>query len=245
MGVKEYSGLMVIDLDHLGTMLTKAKKKLSSDPHVFACFVSPSGNGLKAVYKVPSDIERHADAWATAAKRVKSLTGIDPDGSGKDIARLCFASHDASAYHNPNAVQLEIEPAPASGRRPQSEAGASIETKDVRREIAVELLGSVKWLNQWKGFCDCPGKAKHTNMNGDRDCQVNLDGAPTIYCFHGSCHDDVDRMNQQLRSRIGKEDSSRNESHERDEMVFERLKKLTPAEYDRCREKEAKQLGIE
>ena len=45
-GLKEYSGLLVIDLDHLGTMLTKAKEKLSSDPHVFACFVSPSGNGL-------------------------------------------------------------------------------------------------------------------------------------------------------------------------------------------------------
>tara|TARA_Y100001934_G_C12365317_1_gene783123 strand:- start:271 stop:2631 length:2361 start_codon:yes stop_codon:yes gene_type:complete len=110
-GVKEYSGLMVIDLDHLGTMLTKAKKKLSSDPHVFACFVSPSGNGLKAVYKVPSDIERHADAWATAAKRVQSLTGIKPD-HGNDVARLCFASHDPEAYHNPQAVELEIETTP-------------------------------------------------------------------------------------------------------------------------------------
>ena len=49
-GLKEYSGLLVIDLDHLGTRLTKTKEKLSSDPHVFACFVSPSGDGLKAVW---------------------------------------------------------------------------------------------------------------------------------------------------------------------------------------------------
>ena len=107
-GLKEYSGLLVIDLDHLGTKLTKAKEKLSSDPYVFACFVSPSGNGLKAVFNVPSDIERHADAWATAAKRVESLTGIKPD-HGNDVARLCFASHDPEAYHNPHAVELEIE----------------------------------------------------------------------------------------------------------------------------------------
>tara|TARA_B100001029_G_scaffold167829_1_gene161346 strand:+ start:221 stop:670 length:450 start_codon:yes stop_codon:yes gene_type:complete len=63
------------------------------------------------VYKVPSDIERHADAWATAAKRVQSLTGIKPD-NGNDVARLCFASHDPEAYHNPQAVELEIETTP-------------------------------------------------------------------------------------------------------------------------------------
>ena len=88
--------------------LNQAKAKLTSDSHVFSCFVSPSGDGLKVVLKVPTEIENHAASWATAAKRVESLTGIKPD-NGNDLARLCFVSYDSSAYHNPKVLELEVE----------------------------------------------------------------------------------------------------------------------------------------
>jgi len=107
-GISVHSGLLVIDLDHLGSGLNQAKAKLTSDSHVFSCFVSPSGDGLKVVLKVPPEIENHAASWATAAKRVESLTGIKPD-NGNDLARLCFVSYDSSAYHNPKALELEVE----------------------------------------------------------------------------------------------------------------------------------------
>ena len=106
--IEAHSGLVVVDWDHVGAGLAKAKEKLSSNPHVFACYVSPSGNGLKAIFRVPPDAERHAAAWATAAKRGELVTGIKPD-HGNDVARLCFVSFDPEAYHNPKAELLEIE----------------------------------------------------------------------------------------------------------------------------------------
>ena len=56
--IEAHSGLVVVDLDHVGAGLAKAKDTLAKDPCVFACFVSPSGDGLKAVYRVPPPAEQ-------------------------------------------------------------------------------------------------------------------------------------------------------------------------------------------
>lgn len=73
-----------------------------------------------------------------------------------------------------------------------------------RRKFAEELLGEIAWSDDSTGFCVCPGRQHHTKPDGPRDCRVTLDGAPTIYCFHHSCEPDVERINHELRSRIGR-----------------------------------------
>ena len=55
------------------------------------------------------------------------------------------------------------------------------------RQIASQLLGAIDWQTEVSGFCRCPGEAFHTSANGKKDCRVNVDGAPTIFCFHASC----------------------------------------------------------
>src|SRR5512137_2786321 len=55
------------------------------------------------------------------------------------------------------------------------------------RQVASQLLGAIDWQTEVSGFCRCPGEAFHTSANGKRDCRVNVDGAPTIFCFHASC----------------------------------------------------------
>jgi hypothetical protein len=55
------------------------------------------------------------------------------------------------------------------------------------RQIAQRIVGRVDWQTEVSGFCTCPGESMHTSHNGKRDCRVNVDGAPTIFCFHASC----------------------------------------------------------
>lgn len=76
------------------------------------------------------------------------------------------------------------------------------------RQVAEELLGQVDWQEDNSGFCQCPGSHRHTAPSRERDCRVYLDGAngyaPTIYCFHESCKNEIAATNFRLRSSIGK-----------------------------------------
>jgi hypothetical protein len=67
------------------------------------------------------------------------------------------------------------------------------------RQIAERILGKVDWQTDVSGFCTCPGERLHTSDNGKKDCRVNVDGAPTIFCFHASCAMAVAETNRRLR----------------------------------------------
>jgi hypothetical protein len=75
---------------------------------------------------------------------------------------------------------------------------------DDKRVIVESLVKVIEWINDTSCYCECPGTLLHTTPEGDRGCKVHLDGAPTIYCFHSSCHEVVAKFNYDLRSRIGK-----------------------------------------
>ncbi len=68
-----------------------------------------------------------------------------------------------------------------------------------RQRIAEELLG--KGLDAG-GLGVCPGVDRHTHSNGKRDFRVCLDGAPTGYCYHSSCSEEVAEFNLALRRAI-------------------------------------------
>jgi hypothetical protein len=68
-----------------------------------------------------------------------------------------------------------------------------------RLSIAEELLGHALGPG---GIAPCPGRERHTHGNGARDFRVTLDGAPTGFCYHQSCSDEVAAFNKELRRRI-------------------------------------------
>jgi hypothetical protein len=70
------------------------------------------------------------------------------------------------------------------------------------RQIATSIVGAVDWQTDVSGFCKCPGESLHTQHNGKKDCRVNVDGAPTIYCFHSSCEAAVAEANKRLRREL-------------------------------------------
>ncbi|HEY9171446.1 MAG TPA: hypothetical protein VI136_04085 [Verrucomicrobiae bacterium] len=70
------------------------------------------------------------------------------------------------------------------------------------RQIAAGIVGAVDWQSEVSGFCRCPGEALHTSHTGKKDCRVNVDGAPTIFCFHASCALAVAEANRRLRGEL-------------------------------------------
>jgi hypothetical protein len=71
------------------------------------------------------------------------------------------------------------------------------------RQMAAGVVGAVDWQTEVSGFCQCPGESLHTHPTGKKDCRVNLDGAPTIFCFHASCAPAVADANLRLRRELG------------------------------------------
>jgi hypothetical protein len=65
--------------------------------------------------------------------------------------------------------------------------------------IAAGIVGAVDWQSEFSGFCRCPGESLHTHQTGRKDCRFNVDGAPTIHCFHASCAPAVAEANRSLR----------------------------------------------
>ena len=58
--LKLHSGLLCADLDKIGDTLPDVREALKKSPHLCALFFSPSGDGLKAVFRVPAEITKHA-----------------------------------------------------------------------------------------------------------------------------------------------------------------------------------------
>src|SRR4029077_5314107 len=205
-GLTEHSGLLCADLDDLGESLPDVRAKLEKTPYLSAVFVSPTGEGLKAIFRVPADASKHLASFRAVERHVLDLTGIQIDQACKDVARVCFVSYDPSAYSNANACEIAPLPESPNAKPSRTPDGSTPDLAALQR-IAVELVGEIQWGSQTRGFCTCPGKHLHTNGEGARDCEIHLDGAPTVHCFHHSCAEIRHKLNHELRSRIGKAES--------------------------------------
>lgn len=108
--LKQGSGFAILDFDKLENVIQE-KELLKANDYVFAAWISPSGNGLKALVKIPiisNDIE-----YKHIFKQLQVIfKNVDPSGS--DITRLCFESYDPDIYLNYDSEKFipnyEIEP---------------------------------------------------------------------------------------------------------------------------------------
>jgi hypothetical protein len=69
-------------------------------------------------------------------------------------------------------------------------------------EIAEKQLGEITWVSPAEGYCECPGKDRHTSKDGGKDCVVYLDRIPTLHCLHASCAPAIEEANRKLRAAI-------------------------------------------
>lgn len=97
--ILDHSGLICLDFDGYESeqSMLSDKDLISSDPHVMSAFISPSGNGLKVIIKIPSDIENHKRYFDALGEHFNSDKF---DISTKNVSRVCYESYDPDIYIN-------------------------------------------------------------------------------------------------------------------------------------------------
>jgi len=97
-----HSGLLCMDLDDIGPGLPDLRQRIESDPVTYATFISPTATGLKVLYRTDQP-QFHDAAFRSVSAYLMTRHHTEADPSGRDIARLCFVSHDPELYWNPAA----------------------------------------------------------------------------------------------------------------------------------------------
>jgi len=95
--LERHSQYIVLDFDHIDVAASKAL--LSTDPYVYSCWVSPSGDGLKALVKVTNP-ERHRDHFRALRTYFHKQYDLEVDESGINESRACFESYDPDIVIN-------------------------------------------------------------------------------------------------------------------------------------------------
>lgn len=98
----EHSGIICLDFDGYEKQkdLLSDKESLSKDKYVYSVFISPSGNGLKVLVKIPADPENHINYFNSLQSHFNSPYF---DKATKNISRVCYESYDPLIYINNNS----------------------------------------------------------------------------------------------------------------------------------------------
>jgi len=92
----KHSGYIVLDFDNID-LINEFKETLSKDKIIHSAWVSPSGNGVKALVKI-SDGSKHREHFQALMVKYPSV-----DRSGINQSRVCYESYDPEIYINPNS----------------------------------------------------------------------------------------------------------------------------------------------
>lgn len=96
-----YNNLMILDIDHIDSSgILNIKEVLKLDEYILSVWLSPSGEGLKALVKLDSSPENHKASFNSLKKYYAEKYNIELDNSGSDVTRLCFVSWDEDIYIN-------------------------------------------------------------------------------------------------------------------------------------------------
>lgn len=97
--IQEHSGFICLDFDGYGTKkeMKAERDRLSKDRYVYSVFTSPSGNGLKALVRIPQDTDNHTNYFNALEKHFNSEHF---DTTCKNISRVCYESYDPLIFIN-------------------------------------------------------------------------------------------------------------------------------------------------
>ena len=107
----------LLDIDHLSDYeidIEKLKIKLKSDKTIELMFSSPSGDGLKVMFKLVkkiSDSSYYSMFYKTFCLKFSELyeLGSAVDIKTCDVSRCCFVSYDSNAYYNCNSDLIDCQ----------------------------------------------------------------------------------------------------------------------------------------
>jgi len=99
----EHSGYVVLDFDKVPDAEQK-KKELALSKYVLAAWISPSGNGVKALVEIEWE-SKHAEHFDALMQEFP-----DADKTGRNVSRLCFESFDPNILMNHQALAFDKLP---------------------------------------------------------------------------------------------------------------------------------------
>ena len=138
--LKEHSGLVCLDFDgyEKKKLLLEHKENLCKDPYVFSVFISPSGNGLKVLVKIPPIVENHINYFNSLQNYFESPYF---DKMCKNVSRVCYESYDPLLYYNANSNLWDTIAEPQYEEREKDIDPPTIPINDENK--IVEIL--IKW----------------------------------------------------------------------------------------------------
>jgi len=97
--LKKSSGLAILDFDHVPD-LKKLIEEINNDEFTFSSFISPSGDGLKVLVKIPPvpNDEVYKEYYLELQKHYNKY--FETDLGTKDISRACYLSIDKDIFIN-------------------------------------------------------------------------------------------------------------------------------------------------
>lgn len=159
-----YIEYFMLDIDKITEkqwMVSELKQRIAKDERTVLCFVSPSEDGLKILFKLSErcydkgmfSVFYKAFSWQFARQY-----GIEQvvDFQTCDVTRACFVSYDPDAYYNPNAECVSLssyvtEDNPTAlfdlkkelEKRDKSEK-SSIQPKETKEDVDSEVIQNIK-----------------------------------------------------------------------------------------------------
>ena len=138
-----YSPVTALDFDHVsGNDLQNLKNRIQSNPYVFCTFVTPSGEGLKAlVLHDNRDPDYHKDMYN---QLLNMFSEASQDQNCCDIARRNYLSYDPDIWVNNNVIPFHYTPTNNAGS-PSSFTTNAMTTKGVSGNSIISIMN-----NKWK-----------------------------------------------------------------------------------------------
>jgi hypothetical protein len=101
--ILKHSGIICLDFDNYEKTkdMQEDKDRLAKDKYVYSVFVSPSGKGLKALVKIPADVDNHID-YFNALEDYYSSPYFDK--TCKNVSRVCYESYDRLIHINEGSI---------------------------------------------------------------------------------------------------------------------------------------------
>jgi hypothetical protein len=137
----EHSGYICLDFDQIPDKeIGIWRKKLQANPHTVACFTSPSGNGLKAIWRVPvcRTNEEHNRRFESIATQFADCRYFDHNVKG--WSRVCFESYDPMIFTRKDAIVYEGIAQSVQIKTPT----VQVKSSDVDVQVTFDKL--IKWF---------------------------------------------------------------------------------------------------
>jgi hypothetical protein len=101
--IVNHSGFACLDFDDVGSFKDAEcfRDSLQDNEYIYCAFISPSGDGVKAIVKVPKDIQNYKKYYEALCETFDSKLDL----STKDISRVCYESYDPDLFINENSKE--------------------------------------------------------------------------------------------------------------------------------------------